>query len=162
MRYLVRQRLFAFNDSFNITDEYERPVFQVEGKIFSIGNKLSIYDMSGNKKVYIEQKVFRLLPEYEIYEDERIVARVKKQLTFFKPKMDIDSDYGRFEVEGDVFGYNFSILKDGKIIAVVNKKFISFSDTYAVEVAEGEKDDFVLALVIVIDQVLHDNNKNNS
>lgn len=162
MRYLVRQRIFSFNDSFNITDEYERPVFQVEGKIFSIGNKLNIYDMSENKRVYIEQKVFRFLPEYEIYEADRLVAKVKKQLTFFKPKLDIESEYGSFQVEGDVFSYSFSILRDEKLIATVSKKFISFSDTYAVEVAEGEKDDFVLALVIVIDQVLHDNNQNNS
>ncbi len=162
MRYLVRQRIFSFNDSFNITDENERPVFQVEGKIFSIGNKLNIYDMNGNNRVYIEQKLFRFLPEYEIYEADKLVAKVKKQLTFFKPKLDIYSDYGKFEVEGDVFGYNFSVVRDGKVIAAVSKKFISFSDTYGVEVAEGERDDFVLALVIVIDQVLHDNNQNNS
>lgn len=162
MKYLVRQRLFSFNDSFNITDEFDRPIFQIEGKIFTIGNKLNIYDMNGNKRIYIEQKLFRFLPEYEIYEDDKIVARVKKQLTFFKPKLDIESDYGIFQIEGDVFGYNFSILKNGRVVAAVNKKLISFSDTYAVEVAEGEKDDFILALIIVIDQVLHDNSHNNS
>lgn len=162
MKYLVRQRLFSFNDSFNITDEYDRPIFQIEGKIFTVGNKLNIYDMNGNKLIYIEQKLFRFLPEYEIYEEGRLVAKVKKQFTLFKAKLDIESDYGTFQIEGDVFGYNFSILKNGRVIAAVNKKLIAFSDTYAVEVADGEKDDFVLALIIVIDQVLHDNNQNNS
>lgn len=162
MRYLVRQRIFAFNDSFHITDENQRPVFQIEGKLLTIGNKLNIYDMSGNQLIYIEQKLLRFLPEYEIYEAGRLVARVKKQLTFLKAKFNIESDYGNFTVEEDLFGYNFSILRDGKQIAIVNKKLISFSDTYAVDIAEGEKDEFVLALVIVIDQVLHDNNNNNS
>ncbi len=162
MRYLVRQRLFAFNDSFNITDENNRPIFRIEGKVFSLGNKLNIYDMNGNKLIYIEQKLLRLLPQYEIYEEDRLVANVKKQLSFFKAKFDIESYYGYFKVEGDVFAYNFSILRDGKVIAIVNKKFISFSDTYAVEIVDGEKDDFILSLVIVIDQVLHDDNHNNS
>lgn len=162
MRYLVRQRIFAFNDSFNITDEHNRPIFKIEGRVFSLGNKLNIYDMSGNKRVYIEQKLLKLLPQYEIYENDRVVAKVKKRLTFFKSRLDIESDYGNFTVKGDVLGYNFSILRDGKTIAVVNKKFISFSDTYSVEVAEGERDAFVLSLVIVIDQVLHDDNHNNS
>ena len=162
MRYLVRQKIFAFNDSFNITDEHNRPIFKIEGKVFSLGNKLNIYDMSGNKRIYIEQKLFKLLPQYEIYENDRVIARVKKQLTFFKARFDIESDYGNFKVKGDAFGYNFSVLRDGKTIAIVNKKFISLSDTYSVEVAEGEQDAFVLSLVIVIDQVLHDNNHNDS
>lgn len=162
MKYLVQQRIFSFNDSFNIIDENQRPVFKIEGKIFTLGNKLNIYDMNGNKRIYIEQKLFRFLPEYEIYEGDRIVARVKKQFTFFKSKLDIESEYGNFQIEGDIFAYNFTVLKDGRVVAVVNKKFIAFSDTYSVEISEGEKDDFILALVIVIDQVLHDNNQNNS
>lgn len=162
MRYLVRQRLFSFNDSFNITDESGRTMFQIEGKVFSLGNKLNIYDTKGNNCIYIEQKLFRFLPEYEIYENERLVARLKKQLTFFRSKIDIESEYGSFTIDGDVFSYNFSISRNGKLIATVNKKLISFSDSYAVDIAQGERDDFVLALVIVVDQIFHDNNHNKS
>lgn len=162
MKYLVRQKLFALNDSFYITNNHKEPVFQIEGKIFSLGNKLNIYDMSGNQLIYIEQKLFKFLSEYEIYEANRVVASVKKKLSFFKPKIDIVSDYGNFQIKGNVFAYDFSILRDGRVIADVNKKLISFSDTYSVRIAEGEKDDFILSLVIVIDQIFHDNNHNNS
>lgn len=162
MKYLVRQRLFAFNDSFYITDDQKEPVFQIEGKVFSLGNKLNIYDMKGNELIYIEQKLFKFLSEYEIYQGNRVVANVKKQLSFFKPKVDIVSDYGNFQIKGNVFAYDFSILRDGRVIANVNKKLISFSDTYLVKIEEGERDDFILSLVIVIDQIFHDNNHNNS
>ncbi len=162
MKYLVKQKIFALGDNFDITDESGMPVFKIQGKIFSFGNKLSVYDLTGHKLVYIEQKLLRFLPEYNIYKDSYLVAKVKKQLTFLKAKFDIESEYGNFEVEGDVWGYSFSILRDGKVIAFVNKQLISFSDTYSVEVCEGEKDEFILALVIVIDQVLHDKNQNNS
>lgn len=162
MKYLVRQRLFTFNDSFYITNEQKRPVFQIEGKIFSLGNKLNIYDMNGNKLIYIEQKLFRFLSEYEIYQGNRLIASIKKKLSFFRPKIDIVSDYGDFHIRGNIFAYDFSILRDERVIAEVNKKLISFSDTYLVDVAEGERDDFILSLVIVIDQIFHDNNHNNS
>lgn len=162
MRYLVKQRIFAFGDSFNITDEGGRPVYRIQGKVFSLGNKLNIFDLAGNKLIYIEQKLLRFLPQYEIYEGDTLVAKVKKQLTFLKARFEIESGFGNFTVEGDMWGYNFSVLRNGEIIAVVSKKLISFSDTYVVEVAEGEKDEFVLALAIVIDQVLHDKNHNNS
>lgn len=162
MRYIVRQRIFSFGDSFNITDEFERPIFQVQGKVFALGNKLNIYDMAGNHLIYIEQKLFKFLPEYYIYRGDAQVAKIKKQLTFFKSKFDIESVYGRFEMDGDIFSYNFNIYKDGRQVASVSKKFISFSDTYSVDIVEGESHEFILALVIVIDQVLHDNNRNNS
>lgn len=162
MKYLVRQRLFALNDSFYITDQEETAIFKIEGKIFSLGNKLNIYDVNGKKCIYIEQKLFKLLSEYEIYEGDRVVARIKKQFTLLKPKINIQSDYGNFTIEGNVFAYNFSILRDGVVVARVNKKLISFSDVYSVNISEGEKDDFILALVIVIDQIFHDDNHNNS
>ncbi len=162
MKYLVRQRLFAFNDSFYITDERKNSIYKIEGRIFSLGNKLNIYDMKGNKLIHIQQKLFKFLSEYEIYEDNKIVARLKKKFTLFKSKIDISSDYGNFQIRGDVFAYNFSILRDGLVIAGVNKKLISFSDVYSVKIVEGERDDFVLALVIVIDQIFHDDNHNNS
>ena len=162
MRYIVRQRIFSFGDSFNITDEFERPIFQVQGKVFTLGNKLNIYDMAGNQLIYIEQKLFKFLPEYYIYKGDSQVARIKKQLTFFKSKFDIESVYGKFEIDGDLFSYDFSIYRDGRQIAVVNKKFFSFSDTYGVDISDRENHEFILALVIVIDQVLHDDNHNNS
>jgi len=52
-------------------------------------------------------------------------------------------------------------MKNGVPVAVVSKKFFSFSDTYGVDIADNENHAFILALVIVIDQVLHDNENNN-
>lgn len=154
--------MLSFNDSFDITDQNRKPIFKIEGKILTLGNKLSIYDTNGNQLIYIEQKLLKLLPQYEIHKGGRIVAKVKKQMTFFKPKVNIESDYGKFQITGDVFAYNFSILRDGNLVANVNKKLISFSDTYGVDITEGENDEFILALVIVIDQIFHDKNHNNS
>lgn len=161
MRYLIREKIFSFADRFNIQDENGNTRFEVEGKVFSLGNKLRIYDINGRELIYIEQKVWRLLPEYNIYKGDRLLARVKKELTFFKPRFIIESQYGDLTIDGDVFAHNFNILKNGRPIAWISKKWISLSDTYSVEISDGEDEAFILSLSIVLDQILYDNRKNN-
>lgn len=159
MRYLVRQKIFSFGDNFTIKDEQGNDRYIVQGKVFSFGDKLKLMDLMGNELFYIEQQLFRFLPEYYIYAGGQQMASVKKQLSFFRPKFVIDSVYGSYEIEGNIFDYDFRIYKDGKIVASINKKWFAFSDSYGVEIAEGEDHAFLLTLAIVIDQVLHDDRK---
>ncbi|MFZ5353191.1 MAG: LURP-one-related/scramblase family protein [Bacillota bacterium] len=159
MRYLVRQKIFSFGDNFAIKNEEGYECFYVRGKVFSLGDKLRIEDALGNEVAYIEQQLFRFLPEYYIYTGGQVSAVVKKEFTFFKPKFTIESSLGRYEIDGEIFSHDFQIVKDGYIVATVSKQWFSFSDTYGVEISENEDQGFMLALVIVIDQVLHDNNK---
>lgn len=161
MRYLIKEKIFSFADRFRIEDEQGYPRYEVVGKILSLGNKLNIYDMNGIELIYIEQKIFRFLPEYLIFKEDNLVAKVKKELTFFKPKFIIESSYGNYSIEGDVFHHNFNILSNGKAIAWISKKWVSLSDTYSVEILDEEDQAFILSIVIVLDQIFYDGNKNN-
>jgi uncharacterized protein YxjI len=162
MKFYIREKIFSIGDKFSIKDVSGSDVFNVEGRIFSMGNKLRIYDMFNNEIVYIEQKLFKLLPEYNIYLDGKYAAKVKKEFTFFSNRFDIDSIMGNFDIEGDFFAHDFSIMKNGSTVAVINKKWVSWGDTYEINIDEQENYAFILAMVIVIDQVLHDNkNRNN-
>lgn len=156
MRYLIREKIFSFSDRFMVKDENDNPQYEVIGKILSIGNKLDIYDMKGNKILYIEQKLLRFLPEYIIYKDGNIVARINKELTFFKPRFRIESQFGKFSIDGDVFRHDFNILKNGKPVAWINKKWVTLSDTYSVDISDEEDPAFILAMVIVLDQIFYD------
>ncbi|NLA85559.1 MAG: hypothetical protein GX854_13855 [Clostridiales bacterium] len=162
MRFAVKQRIFSFGDRFTITDEFGNEHFTVVGKVFSLGDKLRIYNMAGDELYYIEQKLFRFLPEYTIYQYGQPMATVKKEFTFFRPRFNITSTLGNFTIEGNFLGMDFSILRNGRTAAQVSKRWFSFSDTYGVDIADGEDYGFILALVIVIDQVIHDNNHNKS
>lgn len=162
MRYQIRQKIFSFGDNFIIKGANDEPRFMVKGRVFSFGDKLTLTDLNGNELFYIEQKLFKFLPEYYIYQHGEQVARVKKEFSFFKPKFLIESKFGHFDISGNILGYNFEITKNGSTVAFVNKKWFSFADTYGVDIVEGENQAFLLALVIVIDQVIHDNNHNNN
>lgn len=158
MKYFVRQKIFSFRDSFTIRNEYEEDCFKVYGRVFSFGNKLYLTDMQDRELFYIEQKLFRFLPEYSIYENGSIVAQVKKNLTLFRPSFDITSTYGDFNIDGSFMAYDFSIFKNGSPAAIVSKKWFSFSDTYGVSVSDNENAAFMLSLVIVLDMIYHNDN----
>jgi uncharacterized protein YxjI len=156
MRYQIRQRIFSLGDNFTIKNEYGDELFRVRGKVFSLGDKLSIESMSGQEIVYIEQRLFKFLPQYSIYMNGSEVATVKKEFSFFTPRFHIGSSFGSYEMEGEIFSHEFQIFNNGKEVAHVSKAWFSFSDTYGVDISDSENQAFMLAMVIVIDQVLHD------
>src|ERR1051326_6004098 len=49
MRYVMKQRLFCWGDDFCIRNEAGQDVFFVDGRAFSIGQKLSFQDMAPNE-----------------------------------------------------------------------------------------------------------------
>lgn len=75
-------------------------------------------------------------------------------MTFFKHSYNIYSIYGEYKMKGlDIFDHAFTLAnKDGKTIAIVNKKFFSMADTYGVEIIDTDQEDhaFILALILVL------------
>lgn len=161
MKFIVKQKILSFSDSFVIYDEDESPVYKVIGKLFAFGDQLTIYDMNDEEQIYIKQKIFKLMPQYHFFKQGRKIAVIKQKFTFLKPKFNIESDLGSFKIEGNLLSYNFKILKDNAVIARVDKAFFAIRDMYAVDIAPGEDEGFLLALCIIIDQTLHDRNHNN-
>ena len=158
MRYVMRQKLLAFGDDFAIKDENGRDRYYVDGKAFSIGDKLSFQDMSGNELVRIEQKVLSLVTTYRIYRGGQLAATVrKKPFTFFRDVFELeDAAPGDLDAKGDFLDREYVFTRDGRTVATVSKRFFSFTDTYGVEIAEGEDDVLILAATVVIDQCSHD------
>ena len=115
--------------------------------------------------IKIQQELMHLHPTYNILsarsgDSDRQLAVVKKKFAFFHQKFKIDSVYGEYMLEGlDVFAHSYKVMKNGLIVATVSKKFFSMTDAYGVEIGGEEDDVFILALVIVLDQVIFDNNK---
>lgn len=162
MRFIVTQKLLSLADSFVIHDEYNNPVYNVEGKLFALGSKLKLYNMNGGEEIYIEQQLFKFLPEYHLYRKGHKLGVIKKEFTFLKPNFNIQATSGHYKLEGDFFSHNFNIIKGGKPVAQISKKFFAMRDSYTIDIVPGEDESFLLGICIVIDQVLHENNHNNN
>ena len=161
MRYVMKQKLFSWGDDFHIKDENENDVFFVDGKAFSIGDKLSFQDMSGKELAFIKQKLLAWGPTYEIYRDGQLYATVQKELfTFFRDKFTVDvPGPDDLQVEGDFLDFEYNFTRHGQSVAGVSKKWFSWTDTYGVDINEGEDDIIILVSTVVIDMVSHKSRK---
>jgi uncharacterized protein YxjI len=154
----MRQKLFSWGDDFFIKDETGRDVFLVDGKAFSFGNQLSFQDLTGNELAFIKQRLLSWGPTYEVYKADQLYAVVKKELfSFFKCRFTVDvpgpSD---LEAEGDFLDHEYVFNRDGRLVAGVSKHWFSWTDTYGVDIAEGEDDIVILASTVVIDMACHE------
>jgi len=157
MRYVMKQKLFAWGDDFVIKDEMDRDAFFVDGKVFTFGDKLSFQDMSGNELAFIQQKVFAWGPTYEVYRQDRLAAVVKKELfTFFHCKFTVDvPGPDDLTAEGDFFDHEYSFTRGGVCVAQVSKQWFAWTDTYGVEIADTQDPVLILASTVVIDMACH-------
>ena len=157
MRYLMKQKIFAWGDDFTIKDEAGNDAFFVDGRAFSIGKKLSFQDMSGNELAFIRQKLLSLGPSYEISRNGEVVSMVKKKLfTLFRCRFSVDvPGPDDLEAQGSFMDYDYTFTRGNKTAAQVSKRWFSLRDTYGVDVAEGEDDVLILASTVVIDMVCH-------
>ncbi|CAF1250549.1 unnamed protein product [Rotaria sp. Silwood1] len=159
-RHQIREKVFSFGDHFQIKDEFGRDVFTVRSKNFLLGNKVALEDMVGNGLLKIHQELLHFHPTLNILsardsDSDRPLATIKKKFSFFCQKFDIQSVDGQYAIEGlDIFAHSFVLTKQGQAVATISKAFFSLTDTSGVEIAANEDQTFILALVIVIDQVL--------
>ena len=151
MKLYIKQKLFTFKDRFNIKDENEVDILQVEGKVFSFGKQLSIKTMDLEEVAYVKQKVFNFLPTFEITLNDEVHV-LKKQFTFFKPAYALPSL--NIRIEGNFTAHQYTILREDLVIANISKAFFSFADSYEVEILEDKDMKIVIAIVIAIDAVL--------
>jgi uncharacterized protein YxjI len=161
MRYVMKQKLFCWGDDFRIKNEAGEDVFFVDGRAFSIGNKLSFQDLNGNELAFIRQKLLSWGPTYEITRGDELLAVVNKHLfTFFRCSFIVDvPGPDDLEAQGSFMDMEYTFERGGRTVAEVSKRWFAWSDTYGVDIAAGEDDVLILAATVVIDMVCHADNR---
>lgn len=151
--YVIRERFFALGQDSDITDESGRSVFQVDGKVLSLHNRLVLRDPSGREVGEVRRKLVAFRPTYQIALGVEEAAEVRKHL--FSPFVDrftIDiPGPDDLEMAGDLLDHEFTITRAGQTVATVSKRWLSMRDTYAVQIAPGENDLLILASVLALD-----------
>ncbi len=161
MRYMMKQKLFCWGDDFTISNAAGDEVFFVDGKAFSLGDRLSFQDMQKNELAYIRQKLLAWGPTYEITRNGTLAAVVKKHLfTLFRCRFTIDvPGPDDLEAAGNLLDMEYTFTRAGRTVAEVSKRWFSWTDTYGVEVHAGEDDVLILASTVVIDMACHPDQK---
>ena len=149
MKLLFKQRLFSWLDSYDIYDEAGNVVYRVEGKI-SFGHKLFIYNHNHEHIATIKEEVLTLLSRFSMYINEQYIGCIQEELSFFKPKFQIDCNNWR--VEGDFWQWDYQIVnQQNQVVGTINKDIFHVTDTYNLTITNPQDALYVLMIVLAID-----------
>ena len=149
MKLYIKQRIFSWSDRFSIYDESGVERYRVEGEVFTLGKKLHLLDLSGDELAYIEQRVFSFLPTFQIYRNDRRIAEVVKEFTFFKHEYVVRGP--EWTVHGDFWDHSYEVVDGVMTVATVKREWFTLGDAYEITLGEGVDEIRAIAVCLVID-----------
>lgn len=156
-KYYINQK-FSLRDRFTIKNEDQQDVFFAEGEFFSLGKKITIRTMDGEELLFIKEKIWTFLAQFEFFIGEELICEMKQDFTFFKKKYNIVNP--AWHITGDVWAFNYEIKEGNQTIATIQKKWFSWMDAYEIDVFEEDYTELILGIVIAIDADLSDDGNN--
>ena len=158
-RYKIRQNLISIGDDFWIENEQGKRVFKVDGKVLRIRKTLIFEDVKGRKLAQIQERLLAIRDTMAIEDaDGDQIATVRKALIApLRDRWSVNvTDGPDLDVQGNIFDHEYEITQGRNQIAQVSKQWFTFTDTYGVEIADGQNDILILAVAIAIDMMAHE------
>jgi uncharacterized protein YxjI len=153
VRYVIREKFFHLGEDSQITNESGQALYDVDGKVLSLHNRLVMRDMRGQEVATVKRELVALTPTYRIERPDSAVAQVRKRfINLFADHYTIDiPGPDDLEMDGDLFDHEYQIKRASTVVANVSKRWIALTDTYGVQTAQGEDDVLLLASVLALD-----------
>lgn len=147
----IKQKVFKITDHYPVLDENQNALYQVDQDFKFIGNTVRVSDANGREIFVVDKEVFTLLPKYTVRFNDGREIFIKSRLEFLKKKIDIEHAGSELYLEGDWLDFQFSLYRNGEEIGRITRAFLTWGDTYQLEVFDHAYQDLVLALTIAVD-----------
>ena len=146
MKLYIKEKIFSLHNRYFIKDEQDNDILEISSKAISIGSKTWIKDPNGKELAYIEQELFHLMPNYNVFINGQKEFNIKKKFKFFKNDYELSNNY---KVEGNFLSHNFTVLNDkGEKVGEITRKYLTIGDQYNIDIID-EKDYIVILTIIV-------------
>lgn len=153
MQLHIRQRIFSWTDSYDVYDDTGEARYEVRSAFFSLGHQIHIYDKHADESHEevgcIRQKLFTLLPTFEIEIGGRVVGTIRKKFTLFSENYEVD--YRGWDVEGNFLGWDYKVMQGDMEIMSISKEVLNWTDTYTLRYSSPANEIPGLLLVLAID-----------
>ena len=155
MKLYIKEKVFSWGDKFTVKYEFGNDKYIVEGEVFSWGKKLHVYDMHGYQVAFIKQEVWSFLPRYYVFCDDKQVAEIKKEFSFLFPRYSI-AGLG-WKIEGRFMAHEYEITQHGHPIVTITKEWMTWGDSYELDIRDPKDEIVALAVILTIDCVMESN-----
>ena len=159
MKLYIKEKVFSWSDTFFVKDSHGEDKYTVEGEFFSLGKKLHVYDRSGAEVAFIQQELFTFLPQFTVSVGGQEIARVKREFSFLRPRYTIEN-LG-WDVEGSFWEHDYQITANGQPVVTITKEWMTWGDTYELDIENPADEIVALAVVLTIDCVQEMQQNNN-
>ena len=150
MELCIRQRVFAWGDTYDVYDESGEAKYYVKAEIFTFGHQIHVYEKRTGREVgAVHQRLFCLMPTFDIVVNGREMGCIRKRFTLFRQNYEVD--YNNWSVEGDFMGWDYRVMQGNREILSIDKELFHWGDTYVLRYANCEDELSGLLLVIAID-----------
>lgn len=150
MKLYMKQKALSWNDRFFIKDEDGVDVYYAEGVFLTWAKKLNITDKDGNPVAYIHQKLASLNPCYIIEVNGKEVCSLFKKVSLLSPNYRVTGL--PWVVTGNISEHEYSITEEGgRSIMRMRKHFLTWGDSYELDIADQNDALACLCITIAID-----------
>lgn len=157
MQLYIKQRVFAWGDTYDVYDETGEARYFVKAELFTLGHQIHVYEKrSGREAGSIHQHLFAFTPGFDIVVDGQVQGTVKKRFTLFSPAYDVN--FRGWYVEGDFFGWDYNVMQGDTAVMTISKEWMTWGDTYILRYTNPEYEMPGLLLVLAIDAANCDRN----
>ncbi len=149
MKFYIKQRIFTWNDKFNIYDQQGNQYLSVKGEVFSFGKKLHVFDGNNKEIAFVRERITMWFPKFNVTVRGREIGEIVQKAALFHNKY-LFPALG-WEITGNFMDHDYTICGGGITVASITKKWFSIGDSYEIDIADGIDPLPVLAAVLVID-----------
>jgi uncharacterized protein YxjI len=104
----------------------------------------------------VREQLISFRPKFIVEIDGQQVAEIVTKITLLKPKYYIEGP--GWEGTGRILEHDYSVMDGGDVIASIHKKWMSWGDSYEIDIDDPENEVFALAVVLAIDVVMANQN----
>jgi uncharacterized protein YxjI len=173
--FILQQRLFSLSgNDFKVRNMLGQDVVVVSGKVLTLSRRTMIRGVDGSPIVEISKKILGFHSTHYLTNPAtgKVIATARLRLSSYFPRIELyeGEAYDQpaalmFTLGGDIFGFRWSVIsKYNQCVAkaVHTSGFAGgfntygyniMPDTYMVDVAAGVDSIFVLALVVIMEEI---------
>ncbi len=152
MKLYMKQKVFSWGDKFSVYDETGGEKYFVKGEVFSLGKRLHVFDKTQKEIAFIKRKLWTFLPKYRIEIGGNYAAEVVKHFSFTKQIYTVNGK--GWEVMGNFLAHEYAVYDGTLPVATVSKEWFTWGDAYVIDIAPYADELTALCTVLVIDAAL--------
>lgn len=161
MILIIANKIISFGGSSTVKDEVNNDVYIIKGKVLTFTKKKCIKSLDGKVLYTVRNKFFRLFTNSAFIYDKNgnKVLKVTRRFTL-KNNFKITGITDNYRIDGDFWGWDFSIYKGKERIGHVGRNLNVFKDSFILQVFDRQEEALLVSFVIAIDNII-DNYQDN-